>query len=90
LRYHISEKFLQLISILSTQQPHKRTTPLIQILQGIPDTPDPDPEPEPRKEKGIGFTRFSKYSRSCEYLEKIPSLNFQLFFKCSLVEMKSF
>ena len=41
----------------STQQPHKRTTPLIQILQGIPDKPDPDPEPEPRKEKGNGSIR---------------------------------
>lgn len=56
----MKENFRQLISILSTQQPHKRTTPLIQILQGIPDTPDP--EPEPRKEKGNGSTRSHKYS----------------------------
>ena len=55
-----STKFFLSTNILfqfSTQQPHKRTTPLIQILQGIPDKPDPDPEPEPRKEKGNGSIR---------------------------------
>ena len=52
--YFVNNSFL---FQFSTQQPHKRTTPLIQILQGIPDKPDPDPEPEPRKEKGKGSTR---------------------------------
>ena len=55
----LSTKFLY---TFSTQQPHKRTTPLIQTLQDIPDKPDPDPEPEPRKEKGNGSTRSRKYS----------------------------
>ena len=52
--YFVNNSFL---FQFSTQQPHKRTTPLIQILQGIPDKPDPDPEPEPRKEKGNDSSR---------------------------------
>ena len=58
----VKNYFRQQIFQFSTQQPHKRTTPLIQILQGIPDIPDPDPEPEPRKEKGNDSTRSRNYS----------------------------